>query len=197
MPGKPTAAGRRELALAAAGSVLGSGAVFLAAGRTWLSVTSLRPAPFGPVTSAVTGQKWVPALDGLALVGLLAAVLTVVAGRMSRQLLAVLQLVAAGGSGRLALRGLDVPSAGRLRELGASPTLSDVASSSGRLHPQWPLLATVGAVLLGVGALTVTARSWSWQSGLSRRYDSPVESAAAGDAWHVLDRGGDPTIGDD
>lgn len=169
--------GRRELRLALALCLLGSGLVLWAVGQTW--VVELDPADLtisGAQTST-PGSDLATAARPLSVVGL-AGVLAVAATRRWGRLLVGLVLLGAGTGAALdvvdVLRGGDLP-----------------LTSAG-----WAWLALAGCVLLVLGGLLVAVRGHRW-SGLSASYEppgaAPEPPVTDKGVWDALDRGDDPT----
>jgi uncharacterized membrane protein (TIGR02234 family) len=189
-------ASRRQLTGTLLLAALGGALILMAAGRPWASVTVPRQPPFGVVRLALTGRALFPALTGLAVVALIAAVLMVVIGGWPRRLLGALLVLLAGWTGWYAAHGLGRPSNARVLELGGDR----LSQRFGRLvvhsHPLWAGLALVGSACLLAAGLILLARSGGWRTGLSSRHAAPVEAAQGADPWRQLDRGEDPTIRD-
>jgi uncharacterized membrane protein (TIGR02234 family) len=188
--------GRRELAGAVGLIVLGAAGIVLCCGQRWLTVTEPRLAPFGTLRVGYSGRALYPALNGLAVVALLAALLVLVSGRWPRRILGGLLCLLALLAGWYGLRALGTPGPGTVRGLLGSR----LSQQSGELRlayrPLWPAGTLVGSALLLVAGTTVLARAGSWQMGLSSRYAAPAEAAKSDDPWRSLDRGEDPTISD-
>ncbi len=173
----------------------GGGAVFFAS-RTWLSVDEPRLAPFGPLHVDFDGRALSPALNGLAIVALITAVLVLVTGGWARRALGVLLVVVAVSAGWYAIRGRQAPSAARVRELLGSRLSQQAGPLQVQAHPwlAWSTLLCAGLLLLA--GLMLVVRAGRWQVGLSDKYNAPAESAKSYDPWRRLDRGEDPTITD-
>lgn len=189
-------ADKRELGgvllLVAAG---GGGTVF-AASRTWLSVSEPRLAPFGPLHADFNGRQVSPALNGLAIVALITAVLVLVTGGWARRALGVLLALIAVSAGWYALRGRQVPSAARVRELLGDRLHQQAGPLLVQAHPWLAWLTLLCSILLLLAGLLLVVRAGRWQVGFSAKYNVPAESVKAYDPWHRLDRGEDPTITD-
>jgi uncharacterized membrane protein (TIGR02234 family) len=188
--------GRRELAGAVGLIVLGAAGILLCCGQRWLTVTEPRLAPFGTLRVGYSGRALYPALNGLAVVALLAALLVLVSGRWPRRILGGLLCLLALLAGWYGLRALGTPGPGMVRGLLGSR----LSQQSGELRlayrALWPAGTLVGSALLLVAGTTVLARAGSWQMSLSSRYAAPAEAAKSDDPWRSLDRGEDPTISD-
>lgn len=175
-------------------TVLGGVLLLFAAGRGWASATVPRQPPFGALRLEFTGRTLYPALTGLAVVALIAAVLVLVLGGWPRRLLGGLLVLLAGWSGWYAGRGTGRPSAGRVLRLAGDRLSQPAGPLVVHGHPVWPWLALAGSACLLLAGLVLLVRSGSWRIGLSGRYAAPAEAAAGGDPWRQLDRGEDPTI---
>jgi uncharacterized membrane protein (TIGR02234 family) len=173
----------------------GGGAVFTAS-RTWLSIVVPRVAPFGPLHTDFNGRQLSPALNGLAIVALITAVLVLVTGGWARRVLGVLLVVVAVSAGWYAIRGRRAPSAGRVRELLGDRLNHQAGPLQVQAHPWLAWLTLLCALLLLLAGLLLVARAGRWQSGLSAKYNVPAESSKSYDPWRRLDRGEDPTITD-
>ncbi|MDQ2836396.1 MAG: Trp biosynthesis-associated membrane protein [Actinomycetota bacterium] len=192
----PDGSGRRELAAAVALTLLGGGGALFAASRSWLRVSEPRLAPFGRLVLNFSGRALSPALNGLAIVALIIAVLVLITAGWARRVLGGLLLVVGLSAGWYAIRGTRQPSAGRVRELLGSRLSQQAGPLDVRTQPAPAWLALLGALLLVLAALLLLLRAGRWQVGLSAKYAAPVEVAQAADPWRRLDRGDDPTIFD-
>ncbi|MEO9238303.1 MAG: Trp biosynthesis-associated membrane protein [Jatrophihabitantaceae bacterium] len=172
---------------------LGAAAILFAASRSWLTVQQARLAPFGPRTLQFAGRSLYPALNGLAIVALLVAVLTLISGRWPRRLLGVLLVALALVTGWYGLRAWSTPRPAGVRERisGAQVVRLQLA-----YHPIWAAVTLAGSVLLLVAGWVLASRAGRWQVDWSARYSAPTEVAKSGDPWRRLDRGEDPTIFD-
>jgi uncharacterized membrane protein (TIGR02234 family) len=185
---------RRELAATLLLVLLGGALLLFTAGRGWASATVPRQPPFGALHLELTGRTLYPALTGLAVVALIAAVLVLVVGGWPRRLLGGLLVLLAGWSGWYAGRGARRPSAGRVLRLAGDRLSQPAGPPTVHGHPAWAWLALAGSACLVLAGLVLLVRSGSWRIGLSGRYAAPAEAAAGGDPWRQLDRGEDPTI---
>jgi len=185
---------RRELYGTALLIVLGSALALWLAGRTWVMVQVDRQPPFGPLSLGVSGRHIYPALTGLAVVGLLAAVLIVISGRVVRAALSILVGVIGVWILAYSVRFLSGSASYRNRDLIGDRAGLDAHAQALSRHSIWAGATLVCGVLVVLGGLLVAARCRRWPGGLSRRYSAPAEAAAAGDPWRQLDRGEDPTI---
>lgn len=192
----PDPAGRRQLAGTLLLVLIGGGLILAVAGRSWASVTVPRQAPFGALRLSLSGRNLYPALTGLAVVALIAAVLIVVLAGWPRRLLGGLLVLLAGWTGWYAGRGVHRPAASRVLALAGDRLSQRTGPPVVQAHPAWAGVALAGSICLLVAGLVLAARSGSWRLGLSSRYAAPAEAAAANDPWRQLDRGEDPTIRD-
>ena len=141
-----------------------------------------------PVTSAARGRRELLVVLALLVV---AAVTLLAAGHG--------EPVARGGGlfalaaigGILATRNLGRRLVGVVTALIGGVTIAAASSWS----------VTIGGMLLGVAGVVTTWRAARWPS-MSARYDAPASTAAnptrrSHDLWDALDKGEDPTKGDD
>ncbi len=188
----------RELRLALLLLLAGSGLLLLAAGRTWVDVVLPAVPPLPDVPATLTGSDVVPALRGLALLGL-AGVAALAATRGRGRIAVGALLLLAGAAALVAtVRAVADGAEGALRD--DPPSGADVPAGLPGLEPWWAV-AVVGGLLVLLSGLLVAARGARW-AALSARYDTPAaraERAAARparpevEAWDALDRGEDPT----
>jgi hypothetical protein len=168
-----------------ASCALGAALALLAATRTWTVEITQRQAPPAVLRTPRTGSALEPWLTALALVALAGAgALLATKGRWRGLVGAVLVL---SGLGVLA---------GGVQGLATVPHLTVV----------WPLLAIVGALLIGYGGGLAALRGHGWPA-MGSRYErpraprTPAEdqpqfigpSASDVAMWDALDRGEDPT----
>lgn len=187
---------RRELAAAIGLIVLGAAGILLCCAARWLTVTEPRLAPFGTLRVGFSGRALYPALNGLAIVALLSALLVLVSGRWPRRILGALLCLLALLAGWYGLRALGTPSAGTVRGLLGSRLSQQSGPLRLAYRTAWPLGTVAGSALLLIAGLLVLVRGGSWHMGLSSRYAAPAEAAKSDDPWRSLDRGEDPTISD-
>ena len=187
---------RRELVGSVLLVLLGGALVLLAAGRGWVTATVPRQPPFDAVRLELSGRTLYPAVTGLAVVALIAAVLVLVLGGWPRRLLGALLVLLAGWTGWYAARGTGRPSTARVLQLAGDRVSQRSGLPAVHPHPLWAWLAMAGAGCLLLAGLVLLARSGSVRTGLSSRYAAPAEAAAGDDPWRQLDRGEDPTIRD-
>jgi uncharacterized membrane protein (TIGR02234 family) len=192
----PASAERRELAGAIGLIVLGAAAILLCCAARWLTVTEPRSAPFGTLRVGFSGRALYPALNGLAIVALLAALLVLVSGRWPRRILGGLLCLLALLAGWYGLRALGTPSSATVHGLLGSRLSQQSGPLRLAYRKAWPVGTVAGAALLLLAGLLVLARGGSWHMGLSARYAAPAEAAKSDDPWRSLDRGEDPTISD-
>jgi hypothetical protein len=188
--------GRREMSGVLGLAGLAAALVLLLSGRPWLLMTIGRPAPFGPLRVHVSGRAEFPALPGLAVVALLAAVIAAVTSGRARSALGVLLTLAGAACGWYAAQGLTVPSPRRLVELRPDRAGTEQAATTAQLTRGWPALSLVLATVLLLCGVAVVARGRRWSHGLGQRYTPPAQAVQSDDPWRTLDRGDDPTIVD-
>jgi uncharacterized membrane protein (TIGR02234 family) len=193
---QPLSAERRELAGAIGLIVLGAAGILLCCAQRWLTVTEPRSAPFGTLRVGYSGRALYPALNGLAIAALLAALLVLISGRWPRRILGVLLALLALLAGWYGLRALGTPGPGTVHGLLGSRLSQQAGPLRLGYRLAWPIGTVVGAVLVLLAGLLVLVRGASWQMGLSSRYAAPAEAAKSDDPWRSLDRGEDPTISD-
>lgn len=194
---------RRQMGIAVAGAVAAGGLALSAAGRSWATVTAVRPRPLPPVTDQLTGGEVSPLVSAMGLLLLAGAVALFAVRGPGRTVVGVV----------LALAGAVLAWSG-LRPLlaGVHPAISDLSTPAGSsvtrldatLSAGWPLVVVAAGViaLLAGGLVVVRGRSWP---AMGRRYERPGATAApareptdeerATAAWRALDRGEDPTAG--
>jgi hypothetical protein len=186
----------REVGSVVLVGVIGAALVLLMAGRTWITLSAQRSAPFKTLVLEVTGRTLYPALTGLAVVGLLGILLLLVTAGWVRLLFATLLSAAGLGTLWFSIRGLSDPGPGRSRSLLGDRSLERFDALDSSLDRLWPILSILGAVLLSAAGVVAVLRCRGWQVGLSSRYASPAEAARIEDPWRRMDRGDDPTLTD-
>lgn len=195
--------GRRELAAAVLGCLLGSAVVLLAAGRPWVNAVAVQE-PLRVDLSA-SGGSLSPAVPACALVCLAGTVGVLAARAALRRLIGVAVAAAGLGAAIAAVLAANPGAAelsGRAGEAvgTASATATEISSTL------WPWVAVCGALLSAAAGVLATARGTTWP-GMSSRYERPLssppeavappavaETETALDQWRALDRGEDPTI---
>jgi hypothetical protein len=187
---------RREIGAVLVLIVIGGGGALFAASRVWLNLTQIRPAPFGPLIVHVHGRAEFGALSGLAVVTLLAGVLTLVTGRWARIALGVLLAVVALTTGWYGLKGFATPDATRISDLIGGSAKAGTSPILVTRKAVWPAITSVCAVMSLLAAIALIVRAPRWPAGLSAKYEAPAEVAKSDDPWRSLDRGEDPTIAD-
>jgi hypothetical protein len=179
------AAGRRALARTVASCAAGAALALLAATRTWTVQITRQDAPAAVLRTPRTGAALEPWLTALALVALAGAGALMATRGPWRSLVGVV----------LVLSGLGVLA-------GGVAGLATVA----RVTVVWPVLAMIGALLIGYGGGQATLRSRSWPA-MGTRYDRPRAPRTPAEdepqytgpsrsdvaMWDALDRGEDPT----
>ncbi|MGY1743674.1 MULTISPECIES: Trp biosynthesis-associated membrane protein [unclassified Blastococcus] len=193
---------RRQMAAAVAGCAVAGGLALSAGGQTWATATVTRRAPLPPVTESLSGSELAGLVPACGLLLLAAAVAVVAVRGRGRQ---VVGLLAAVGGGTLLWSGLrallDEPGLTDLSDgAAAGATAIEVSRSAA-----WPVVTVVAGLLAVAAAVLAVLRGPAW-AGLGRRHErapAPARAAAgtredrALDAWRALDRGEDPTAGDD
>jgi uncharacterized membrane protein (TIGR02234 family) len=197
---------RRALVIALPGGALGAAVVLVAAGQTWAEGTTAFGGSSMPVT--VTGSDVAGLPSGLAMVGLAALVAVFAVRRAGRVAVAgLLMLCGAGTTGAALLGAADT---GALREEAASTTGLAQSTVEQVTHSGWPYAAALGGLLLliaGVLALRY-GRDWPAMGGRYERAEggagpargragAPVDPERPEELWKALDRGEDPTGGDE
>jgi hypothetical protein len=189
-------ANRREMTTVLGVAVVAGLGIVWTSSRSWLRVDAARLAPFGPVQLDVSGRTEFPALNGLALVALLIAVLVLVTGGWVRRVLGLLMVLVGSSAGWFGGRGLAQPGPVRVRELLAdrlSQSTGTIVVHRGLL---WAELTMLFAAVLVLAGLALLLRAGGWRAGLSAKYAAPAVVAESADPWRRLDRGEDPTISD-
>lgn len=202
--------GRRELAAAVLGCLLGSAVVLLAAGRPWANAVVVQE-PLR-VDLAVNGGSLSPAVPACALVCLAGTVGVLAARSALRRLIGIAIAVAGLGAAVASVVSANPGAAdlsGRAGEAVGTATATATEISS----TLWPWVAVCSALLSAAAGVLTAARGATWP-GMSSRYERPgAESGApsssrsdaptppvvattetALDQWRALDRGEDPTI---
>ncbi|MFF3563012.1 TIGR02234 family membrane protein [Streptomyces sp. NPDC002574] len=198
------AGGRRSMAVALSGGVLGAALVLLAAGKTWQH--GFAGTAGAGVAVHVSGGQVTAVPGALALVGL-AALVAVFAVRGAARLV-VSGLLALCGAGALLAALLAVGDASSLDAAAAAASGLTRATATGTTTTAWPAVSAAGGALLLLAGATAVLRAASWP-GMSSRYERDTAGtprratarparAADGeerpeDMWKALDRGEDPT----
>jgi hypothetical protein len=171
----------REPAVAAVLAVAGGALALRSATKTWVLVTTPRPAPLPAVHDSVTGRDAVPWAAAMAFLAIAGGVALFATRRTGRVVLGAV----------LALAGALI-SAGAL--LGARPGAQSFQHAAA--HPAWPALFGIGGLAVAIGGALTLARGRRWAQ-LSARYDAPGSAKPPADGapglWDALDRGDDPT----
>lgn len=174
----------------------GAFVVLVAAGRSW-ALVDLAGSGLLPARSVgVDGAQLAPGLPALGLVALAGVVAVPATRRWGR--VAVGLVLLAAGVGILALV------AGQLTDLAGAVQDSRTVRETGQAaagirRTLWPYACALGGLTVAAAGLLVAARGRSW-SALGRRYDAPTAApppVGERDLWAALDRGEDPTGGQD
>jgi hypothetical protein len=174
-----------------------AGAVILfAAGQSWVSTTSQRRPPFGPLQAELTGRELHPALTGLAVVAVLSVALTLVTGGVVRRLLGGLLALLGGWACWYAVNGLANTIPGQSSQPDGARFIGDGGLQQLHWHPVWAGVTLAAAVLLVLCGLLQVIRAGRWRLGMSAKYAAPAAVAESADPWRRLDRGEDPTLPD-
>ena len=193
---------RRLHRLAVLGGAAGSGLVLLAADRPW-ATARVTPAAGQPFEVTASGSQIVPGIVALALLGLAAAAVLLLAGGLSRPIAAV--LLVGAGAGCLFLAGVAARSgpSDSLAPAVAKATGAGLESAGAASATAWPYLALGGSglvVVAGGFGLVAAARPGSAPRSTRRAALAPAgtpvapdDRDAAMDAWDALSRGEDPT----
>lgn len=183
-----TRATKRNVLLAGAVAIV---LLIAANSRTWVEGT-VSDAVLENAHASASGSKAAPALLAATLVGAAAVLATLTSGRIARWIAAVIALL----SGVVALIAVIVvirdPSAA-LRDAATSMTGHTGDRELNADLTFWPWVGLLGAVLLLLTGLLAIfgAREFS---GLSSRYDAPVDKPAKRRSdWDLLSDGEDPT----
>jgi len=177
-------------------AALAAGGALFASSRTWIHLSAVRPAPFGPVRVDVAGRTEFPALFGLAIVALITVVLVLVTAGWGRRLLGLLLGVVGVSVAWYGIQGFSAPGSARQLQLLHGRSTGISGSRVASEIAVWPALSVACGVLLALAGVAVTVRAGRWGMPLSTRYSAPVEAAQSADPWRSLDRGEDPTIPD-
>jgi uncharacterized membrane protein (TIGR02234 family) len=191
----------RTFAGALAAQLVGAAALLLLATRTWQTITTVRPRPFGNDVLEVTGRTLDGAITALALVALAGAVAVIATKGIARRVVGALVALAGAALVWRVLGAMLAMSRPRARDLVRAhhPQVDGVQHVV--VHPAWAALSLVAAVLVIVAGVLIAWRGGRW-AGLSRRYDrdrvDPEQARARADAtmWTALESGEDPTAHD-
>jgi len=207
MAGEPPAVDRRELAVAVAVLLAGAALALVVAQAPWVHVRSGTPGTVAvlvqvPLVLDVTGTDAAPAVVPLAVLALAGAVGLLATRGWARSVLAALLVLTGAAVLVSAVRVLLAPRAGTAAALAhQSIDAAAAAHATYTLAWWWPLLAAFGGVLVAGAAAFAVLRGRRWPA-MGARFDAPARAAAGGgrlygDAWSALDRGEDPTLGDE
>ncbi|MFD3453654.1 TIGR02234 family membrane protein [Streptomyces sp. NPDC058691] len=203
-PGPRRAGGRRSMAVALSGGVLGAALVLLAAGKTWRHGSAGMAG--GGVAVHVSGGQVTAVPGALALVGLAALVAVFAVRGVARRIVA--GLLALCGAGALIAALLATGDGSALDAAAAAASGLTRATATDTATTGWPAVSAVGGALLLLAGVVAVLRAAVWP-GMSGRYErdttatarpSTARSAPVGDheerpedLWKALDRGEDPT----
>ena len=198
---RDTSSERRELTAAVLASAAAGALALFAAGQTWATLSTVRPAPLPPVTDVVTGSTHAPLVAAGGLVLLAAAVAVLAARGAGRSAVGALMAVAGLAIAWTAGRAL----AGGLADAATEAPVV-VGTPAVEVSTAWPVAAVVAGVLGAVAGVLVVLRGRRWPA-MGSRYERGAQAgpgAPARDrprtdeeraalAWKALDRGEDPT----
>ncbi|QDY76289.1 TIGR02234 family membrane protein [Streptomyces qinzhouensis] len=195
------ATGRRTLAAALLLGAAGAAVALLASGRIWAEGATATPG--GTLSLSAEGGDITGVPSALAVVGLAALVAVFAVRRKGRTIVAALLTLSGAGAAVAAFLGASDRDA--LDEK-AAETTGDTAATIGSLsHTPWPYVtAAAGLLILLAGLLALRYGSlWPAMAGRYERDGTPrartapvVDPDRPEDLWKALDRGEDPTDGD-
>jgi hypothetical protein len=172
---------RREPAVAAVLAVVGGGLALWSATKTWVLVTTPRPAPLPALHEPVTGRDAVPWAAAMAFLAIAGGVALFATRRTGRIVLGAV----------LALAGALI-AAGAV--LGARPGAESFQRAA--VTAAWPVLFGLGGLAVAAAGILTAVRGRRWAQ-LSARYEAPgaakPPAEGAPGLWDALDRGDDPT----
>jgi uncharacterized membrane protein (TIGR02234 family) len=197
----------RDRAVAIGALLVGAALLLLAGGRVWFTARAGEPGlPSLPVS--LSGRDVAAVVSAAGLLALAAAAVVLLVGGIARRVVGgvvvVVGLVALWRCGYV----LTHRAAAALDAAASRPDGSGASTVTSPTMTAWPWLALVGAVLVVVGGAAVALRGGRWPDR-STRYDAdavPVAPSGKASAepvdvsdamWKALDRGEDPTAGDD
>ncbi|HEV7204447.1 MAG TPA: Trp biosynthesis-associated membrane protein [Jatrophihabitans sp.] len=200
---------RREFVLALGLDLSGAAGALLIALRTWQVVTTPRPHPLRDDVLQLTGRTVDGAPTALALVALAGVVAVLATRGVPRRLLGAALVLAGIGIVWRSLAATGAVSPGRARALVAEkhPTVTIDAGvvPTVTTNAAWAGLSVGCGLLVLVAGLLVVSRGHRWQAMAARYERAPSRDAdpeadrakAAASLWTALDRGEDPTGGDE
>lgn len=202
--GPRRAGGRRSMAVALAGGVLGAALVLLAAGKTWQH--GFAGTAGAGVAVHADGSQVTAVPGALALVGLAALVAVFAVRGVARTVVSGLLVLC--GAGALLAALLATGDGSSLDTAAATASGLTRATATDTATTAWPTVSAVGGALLLLAGVTAVLRAAAWP-GMSSRYErdtaaparpSAARSARAADGeerpedlWKAMDRGEDPT----
>ena len=178
---------RRELVLAIALCLVGSGVVLFAEGRAWIEWKDAESLTTSGVHLTLSGRHVRASAAALGWVGAAGAVAVVATRGLARVALGV--LVALAGAGIVLvdldwLAGSTSAAIDGLRIAGPHKVLA------------WPIVSVLGGVAVLASGLLVVVRGHGW-AGMSSTYDAPggdpEPDVTEKGVWDAFDRGDDPT----
>ncbi len=175
---RPRMTARRELAGVVVVCAAAAGLVLFSATRVWLTQTTPRPEPLGPLVESRTGASLMPALSAMALVMLAGAGAILASRGLARRVVGVL----------IALAGL------------TAPVLALASATRPGISMAWLLATALGGLVGAAAGVATTVRGRGWPA-MGSRYERTTtprtpEQGAGTDStrlWDALDRGEDPT----
>ncbi|KUP98522.1 Trp biosynthesis-associated membrane protein [Thermobifida cellulosilytica] len=190
----PPASRRREYLAALALTALGAVALLAASAQVWVSARVDLAGDLAPVAVELSAADLVPAVSALGWAALAALAALVATGGAARRLVGLLvALLGVGVLGAVAtgLRSSALADAA-LRAVTAEGTLGALTVAW-----TWPVVATVGAVLLCAAGVLTLVRGTAWPAMSSRydRHSAPraTRTGTPAELWRSLDSGADPT----
>nr|WP_246422105.1 Trp biosynthesis-associated membrane protein [Nocardiopsis mwathae] len=179
------------MAATAAGAV----ALLAAAAQTWATGEVAVPGPSAPAPVELGGSDVAPAAAALGWAALAALGALLATRGWARRAVGALIVIFGATAAYDLWRGTRPDT---LARAAADQTTASGDLSTLDLVGQWPVVATIGAVLLLAAGAAAVIRGAAWP-GMGSRYDrhSAPSTARAGDPaelWKSLDNGTDPTL---
>lgn len=202
MSGEPQAKAKRStkrsvLLLGLIGAVL----ALATSTRTWIRVQPEVGTVKIPLIE-VAGSDAAAAVAALAVVALAGTLAAMIAGRISRYIIAGIMLLAGGGIAGSAISVISDPVFAAATKVGDATGLNNAGGEYDL--GIWPYLAVLGGLVLVAASLQLGVTAGSWAG--SRKYSREAPASAAGtaeaepkgkideiDGWDSLSRGDDPT----